>query len=240
MEMGNAELIDECKSCGYSGTGNYCNRCGQPYKINKITIATLLHDVFHLFTHLDKGFGYTVKKLIISPGHMQRLYVEGERAKHQKPFSMFFICATIAALSRYWIYTALMTYFDTGNISEVQFFHDYMVMIQILLLPVYTLLIYILFYKSDYNYAEIGVLALYSISFFFIIATAVALFKFIWHEFDTAYFELPILMIYNTITFVNFFYKQPRWKVALNSVVIISVIFFLVQMVEDFVVKIIS
>src|SRR3990170_3167143 len=105
--MVNPELSNVCKSCGSSGAGNYCSQCGQPYTIKRISLSALLHDIFHLFTHLDKGFGYTLKKLMVEPGHMQRTYVEGYRAKHQKPFAMFFICATVAALSRYWIFQAL-------------------------------------------------------------------------------------------------------------------------------------
>ncbi len=64
----------------------------------------MLPEVFHFFTHLDKGFLYTLKSLLKHPGRMQHGYVEGDRSRHQKPFSMFFICLTIAALSRYWIF----------------------------------------------------------------------------------------------------------------------------------------
>src|SRR5215210_6216587 len=116
--MTETKAIHKCKSCGYSGYGNYCSHCGQPYETRRITLRGLLHDVFHFFTHLDKGFAYTLKQLIIAPGKMQRDYIEGDRARHQKPFSMFFICATITALLRYWINLALMRYFKSGNVSE--------------------------------------------------------------------------------------------------------------------------
>ncbi|MEO6454278.1 MAG: DUF3667 domain-containing protein [Ginsengibacter sp.] len=235
-----SDSIEVCKACGFSGIGNYCNHCGQVYHIKRITFSTLLHDIFHFFTHLDKGFGYTVKMLIIAPGHMQREYIEGERSKHQKPFSMFFICATIAAVSRYWIYQALIKYYHSGNISEVNFFHEYMVIFQTAFLPLHGLVVFLLFNKSGYNYAEIGVLVLYSISFFFLIATLVALFKFFWPHLDTAYIELPVLLIYNAISFINFFHKQPPWIVALKSTIFILGIFLLIQVTEDFIIQLIS
>lgn len=200
----------------------------------------LLRDVFHFFTHLDKGFGYTVKRLIFAPGYMQREYIEGDRSRHQKPFSMFFICATIAALSRYWIFQFLIKYYHTGNISEANFFHEYMVIFNIILLPLHAFFIYLLFYKAGYNYAEIGVFVLYSISFFFLIASCISLLKFIWPELDTAYIELPVLLIYNTITFINFFHKQPPWMAAIKSIIVILGIFFLIQKLEDFIIKLIS
>ncbi len=232
--------IQVCKSCGFSGVENYCNRCGQPFKTKRISISGLLHDVFHFFTHLDRGFGYTLKKLIIAPGNMQRVYIEGERSKHQKPFSMFFICATVAALSRYWIFSALLKYYHAGNISEANFFHEYMVILHIAMLPLYAFVAYLFFYKSKYNYAEIGVLILYTMSIFFLAATIIALLKFVWPHLDTAYIEFPILIIYNVITFINFFDKLPRWSVVLRSIIIIIILFLLIQIVEEFIVKIIS
>ena len=78
-----------CKSCGSSVVSNYCGECGVPYHVRRISMAGLLEDIFHFFTHFDKGFGYTAKMLIKAPGHMQREYIEGDRIRHQKPFSIF-------------------------------------------------------------------------------------------------------------------------------------------------------
>lgn len=197
----------------------------------------LLHDIFHLFTHLDKGFGFTLKKLILNPGTMQRGYVEGNRIRHQKPFSMFFICATIAALTRYWIYQVLIKYYGTGNVSEMNFFHEYMVIFHIVLLPVHIVVTYIFFYKSGYNLAEVGVLVLYSISFFFLIVAVVFLLKFVWPELDTMYIELPILLIYNTITYLNFFRKESVWMIGVKAIFINFAVFMVIQLLEDFLIK---
>lgn len=238
--MENDELIQVCKSCGFSGIENYCRRCGLPFQAKRITVSGLLHDIFHLFTHLDKGFGYTIKMLIKQPGRMQREYIEGDRAKHQKPFSMFLICATVLALIRYWIFKILIKYYDTGSISEANFHHEYTIIFFLVLLPLHALLIYLLFYKSGYNYAETVVFVLYALSFFLLIAICINLLKFIWPELDTAFVELPVLLVYNTITFINFFHKQPRWIVALKSLIIVSLIFYLIQVTEDFVIDLIS
>jgi hypothetical protein len=108
------------------------------------------------------------------------------------------------------------------------------------MMPLYAFITYLFFYKSGYNYAEIGVLILYTTSMFFLAATIIALLKFLWPNLDTAYVELPILMIYNVITFINFFDKLPRWSVVLRSIIIIIILFFLIQIAEDFAMKIIS
>ena len=80
---------------------------------------------------------------------MQRDYIEGERNKHQKPFSMFFICATVAALSRYWIFNALEKYYDSDNISEAKFFHEYMVMLYIIMLPLFAFITHLFFTSQN-------------------------------------------------------------------------------------------
>jgi len=102
-----------CRSCGNKGSGKYCNSCGQAYGVKRLTVSGIWHEIFHFFTHLDKGFPFTFKKLLLEPGKMQREYAEGARENHQKPFSMYFICLSITALSIYWINYTLMHYFNS-------------------------------------------------------------------------------------------------------------------------------
>lgn len=238
MEESNA--IQTCKSCGQSGPGQYCSNCGQVYQPKRITVPGLMHDVFHFFTHLDKGFGYTLKQLITAPGQMQREYIEGKRNRHQKPFSMFFICITLAALIRYWVYTVLLKYYNTGDASEISFINEYMVILQIILLPIHILITYLFFYKSKYNYAEIGVFILYTVSIFGLIVTFVSPLKFIWWGMDSAYVELPIIVIYNTLTFIHFFNTIPRWIVILKSLFTLLIGFVIVNYLEEWVIHILG
>jgi hypothetical protein len=92
MEATSQQLV--CKYCQQAGTGKYCNQCGQLFVAKRITFSSIRHEVFHFFTHMDKGILFTLKKLITSPGAMQRDYIHGDRFKRQKPFSTFFIGAT--------------------------------------------------------------------------------------------------------------------------------------------------
>ena len=227
-------LTKVCRSCGAEGHDNFCSKCGLPYHVKRISMWGLVHDIFHLFTHLDKGFGYTLKRLLISPGHMQREYIEGDRSRHQKPFSMFLICASLAAFCRYWILQVLIKYYHVGNVAEATFFHEYTFIFFSLFLPIHVLIIYFLFLKAGYNYAEIGVFSLYSFAFFLVVATVISMFKFIFPTMDTAYVEFPFLLIYNTISFINFFNKQRKWVVALKSILILTAVFFLIQILEDY------
>lgn len=226
--------MQTCKSCGNEGTGKYCNNCGQAYATKRISLKSLLHDVFHFFTHLEKGFGYTLKQLIVAPGIMQREYMEGKRSRHQKPFSMFFICISINAVVRYFVFELLGNYFHQKNaFAEANYFHQYQLFLYLIMVPLMSALTWLFFRKEKYNYAETMVSQLYSFSFIVLLVIPISLLKFIWNEMDTAYVELPLICIYSVITFIRFFNHSNRWLTAVKGLVVILLLFFIVQKVED-------
>jgi uncharacterized membrane protein len=234
------EITLRCKSCNHEVSNHYCSHCGAPTHVKRITLNGLLHDIFHFFTHLDKGFGYTLKQLAITPGHMQRRFIEGDRRNHQKAFSMFFICATLTAFCRYWILKSLNNFSDQGGLNDANFFHEYLVPIQIGLLPIIILFAYLLFYKSKYNYAEIGVLMLYTFSFFLLLTILLWLLRYIKPDLNMTYLELPTISIYCIITFYNFFKEENRWVVILKSLAFIVLVFLCIQLTEDVIEKMIK
>jgi hypothetical protein len=75
--MKNPSAIHKCKSCGFSGSGNYCSRCGQSFNTKRIAIIEFVRELYRFFVHIDKGFFFTLKQLIVAPGHMQRSYIDG-------------------------------------------------------------------------------------------------------------------------------------------------------------------
>jgi hypothetical protein len=229
-EIGNKQI---CKSCNHEVNDTYCSHCGELIEVKRITFKGLLHDIFHFFTHLDKGFAYTLKQLAIAPGNMQRQFIEGNRRNHQKAFSMFFICATLTAFSRYWILKSLNSYNGTGGLNDANFFHEYLVPIQIGLLPIIIFLAFLLFKNSKYNYAEIGVLILYTFSFFLLLTILLWLLRFIKPDLNITYLELPIISAYCMITFLNFFKEEKRWIVLVKSLLFIILVFVCIQFSED-------
>ena len=229
-----------CFSCGEISSGKYCTNCGQSLAFKRITLKGILHEAFHFFTHFDKGFPYTLKRLFTAPGKMQREYVEGNRNRYQKPFSMFFLCASMAALGLYWINHSIVLYFNAGNGGEAAFFHQYWVLLQVCLLPLYTLLTYLFFKNTNYNYAEVGVLQLYTFAFIFFVLTMIHLLKFIWPELQTRYIELPVVIGYGVITNMRFFHKIPKWSSVIKSVLLIALTFLIASYTQDLLVSFLS
>ncbi len=231
-----AKTLHTCKQCGENGNGKYCNNCGQAYAIKRITISTIIHEIFHFFSHIDKGILYTLKQLIIAPGKPQLEYIEGHRAKHQKPFSMFFLCITTSALIFYWTNLLLYKHFNVGDASDVQFFHQYMVVVTIVMLPVYTLITYVFFIKSKFNYAEIFVLLLYNLSLLLVVSALLQSLKFIFLELNTEYVELPLIVIYNWLTNKNFFLHERKWLVFVKTILASAMCFFVAGLVQGLII----
>ncbi|GHN01886.1 hypothetical protein WSM22_33750 [Cytophagales bacterium WSM2-2] len=185
---------------------------------------------------MDKGIRYTLRELMIHPGKMQLSYLEGNRINHQKPFAMYFVSATVLGLTLYWLNLLLQTYYHAGDPGEAFFFNKYMVGFLLLAIPFSALVTWSFFYSSGYNFSEIGVFQLYTTSMFFLIVIVCNLPKLIWHQFETRYIELPAVLIYNVITYVNFF-PGPKWKIIIKSILCAAIVFLTLAFMQDYLVE---
>jgi hypothetical protein len=227
-----------CSNCGHEGTGKYCSECGQSFVVKRITFSSLLHEVAHIFTHFEKGFGYTLKQLATRPGRMQKDYLLGHRSRHQKPFSMFFLCATLAGLAIYWISNpASPNELSSFDEMRVHFYRHYFVIFQCLMLPFYSLVTWTIFWSRNLNYAEALVLFVYSLAFCFLLIIFTNAINLIPHHFETYLVELPLLAGYQIWTNLNFFNKEPRWLVVLKSVISLLICWFASNLITDQVIR---
>jgi hypothetical protein len=167
---------------------------------------------------------------------MQRDYLEGIRKKHQKPFSFFFLTATITGVTLYYINVLLQKFYGEGNMTEGAFFQQYMIFLLVFSIPFVTLLTRLFFYRSGFNFAEIGVLVLYTMSIVFLMVIFSNATKFIFPTFQTRYIEFPLITGYLLITNFNFFHKEENWKIMLKTVLISIIFFRTVTFIQDWIV----
>lgn len=214
-----------CSNCGKEGNGKFCSECGQSYSVKRVTISTILAEVVHLFTHFETGFGYTLKELILHPGTMQWKYLVGQRKKFQKPFSMFFICATIAGLAIYWAGHPIHKEATPLDAVRGHFYQHYYVIFQSAMLPFYAWVTWMLFRKKI-NYAESLILFVYTLAILLLLAIFTNAINLLFHHIQSYYIEILLMAAYTIWTNLNFFNSSPKWVVMLKSVAILLIGWF--------------
>ncbi|MEO6684614.1 MAG: DUF3667 domain-containing protein [Dyadobacter sp.] len=187
-----------CLNCGQSlePEQNFCSNCSQSANTHRLTLPHILHEIFHAFTHADKGILYLVKGLATRPGYVAKEYIEGKRKKYYNPFTMLLICLGFFVFMGSFFHS-FSTYLkvdpnilkriptEQGRqkyIARLQkaskfthYIEKYSNIVALISTPVMALIFFACFYKKEYNYAEHLVANVFFAAFYGIITTIVIL-----------------------------------------------------------------
>ena len=83
--MGDASMCINCGLAVAHPEQKFCPACGPPTPVHRIDWRFLGHELEHSVLHMDRGILYSLKELMLRPGHLMRGYLEGRRAKQVKP-----------------------------------------------------------------------------------------------------------------------------------------------------------
>ena len=223
--------MSQCKNCSSSFESRYCPNCGAPAVVKRIDRHYVMHEVQHGIMHLEKGFLFTAKQLILRPGHSIREFIEGGRTKYYKPIG-FVIISSI-------IYTALGHYFDNstvypkpeGNINKVILWitthYSYSNLIEILFIS-FTLKL--LFWKAQYNYFEYIVLNCYLTGQAMLIGCIFMLAAF-FTKLPVIHTVFPVLVIFYMIWAIGQFFNYKNGLTFLKALVAYVLGFFLFYLI---------
>lgn len=158
-----------CMNCGYPLSDLYCSHCGQKANPEKISFSYLWKEVFHFFTHLEKGFLFTTFEMILRPGITVRNFIDGKRKNYHPPISFFLIWTTIFILFLYMVEKI----FGTNTVIR---YHDYfgpsmatrlaisnLGVVLTAVIPFQAFYLFLLVTRKSYNYFETMVGTIYSI-----------------------------------------------------------------------------
>ncbi|RZL50182.1 MAG: DUF3667 domain-containing protein [Pedobacter sp.] len=152
----------------------------------RFTLTHFFHEVFHAFTHADKGIFYLLKELLLRPGIVAREYIAGKRKKYFNPFTFFLILAAFYVLSE--SFKVSVNHVNKGVPTEITrienlqdrndataiynraiktqlFFTKHGNVIAMIAVPFFAFYFWVLFYRRKYNFSEHLVANLMFVSF---------------------------------------------------------------------------
>jgi hypothetical protein len=154
----------ECKNCGHTFEGKFCNECGQKSVEERFTLKEILHNFFRSFTHVDRGILYLIKELFFRPGIVAREYIEGKQKKYFNPFQYLIITVAVGTF----LAVNFTLFGPKVNVDLIQdltqqqrfflqfnnFIYKFFNVILFISVPVASLYSWLLYKKSGFNYAE--------------------------------------------------------------------------------------
>jgi len=84
-----------CLNCSAPLIGTFCAACGQNSRRSARSVGTLLHDAWHVFTHLDSTLWRTLRLLLFRPGLLTKEYFAEKRASYIPPFRLYLVISLL-------------------------------------------------------------------------------------------------------------------------------------------------
>lgn len=232
---------NHCANCDRAIAGpeqKFCPACGQDTPAHRIDWHFLGHELEHSVLHMDRGILYSLKQLMLRPGHLMRDYIEGRRAGQVKPLLLLtMMAAVVVVLSKYLTGHEVMVAGAVGETAgsgagtaalQAQLFKASMAVTEwmsqhfaastLLLLPFEAAAFRLAFLRTGkLNYPEWLVITTFlTVQTFVLWAVLVALHR--WVP-QTQLWALLLSVAYGIFSLVQFFRGYPRWKSAIRTLV---------------------
>jgi hypothetical protein len=151
----------KCLNCGDTTDSKYCPNCGQKTSTTRFSLRNLFtDDIVTSVFELEKGFFYTLRQLLIRPGHAVRAYVEGKRATYYNYFSLLFLIVAVDILLQEFSQIRLSDLYQESIKSETfldfvdKLNNEYAKAFVLGMIPVYAGVTFLLFRRANQNFAE--------------------------------------------------------------------------------------
>lgn len=155
-----------CLNCGQSIDSNYCPNCGQKTNNRRFDWSFFWNAVVNSI-ELNRGFLFSVIKLIIKPHFLISEYIKGKRQPYANPVKMIILTGALATFI-----TFNFNFFDTQvedtfimNLPDVigffKYSSRYFSFFTLTAIPFFSFFTWFFFLKSGFNYVENIILNIY-------------------------------------------------------------------------------
>lgn len=168
-----------CSNCQTEFNSNFCPNCGQR-AYTRIDKYYIVNELQSTVLHVNKGFLFTIKNLLLRPGKTAREFVAGQRMYHYKPIMLVLVLTAISSVIEYkfiGLNDALIQSASDAGVSSnfmtnlLNFIAQYSGPVMLAMLPFYALFSKLAFRKWGYNYYEHIVLNAFLLSLLLIVQT---------------------------------------------------------------------
>jgi hypothetical protein len=210
--------MNTCRNCGAQTNSAYCPDCGTSSVVKRIDGHYVFQELQNEFVHLEHGFLYTAKELLIHPGHTVRKIIEGDRFRHFKPIGFLIICSvTYSFLSHYFGIDTMRGVIDKGYVDKMMQWiadnYNYANIIEIFFIA---MTIKWVFRKKGYNYFENLVLLSYLTGFTMLMGCLFILFDF-FTKGNTINSIFPGLSFVYVAWGIGQFFNERKWATYLKA-----------------------
>jgi hypothetical protein len=219
---------ESCFNCGNPVNNNYCGFCGQK-KYTRIDKKYILSELENTILQTNKGFLFSIKKIVINPGGTARKFIGGSRINHYKPILLAFLLSGISAFISFKIiglkeiteeFYSKQQMISEFMIDYLSFTSSYNSIIFLSLIPFLAIVTKIALRKWGDNYYEHIVMNAYILSLYLII-NIVILYPLMYFLKGNADFivQLSSLSILTVPLIMIWFFKGYYLEKSLKSIV---------------------
>jgi hypothetical protein len=230
-------MVETCLNCGKPVNDNYCGNCGQK-KYCRIDRKYILVELEDTILQTNKGFLYSIKRIVVNPGKTAKEFIRGSRINHYKPILLAFLLSGIYAFISFKIIglKEITEEFYTKQQMSSQFMIDYLSfassynsLIMLSLIPFLAIVTKMAFRKWGDNYYEHIIMNAYILSFYLILNIVIIYPSMYFLKGDPDFIVqlsslsiliVPIIMIW----FYKGYYLEKSFKRIISRVLLIILI----------------
>ncbi len=143
--------VSACANCGTTLSGPYCPECGQKDVKLQRPIAELLRDVLYETFDIDGRAARTAWTLLARPGVLTSRYLAGHRREYTPPVRLYLVVSIVFFLVVAWVVRqGFLFEVDADSAGEVRVLAEELPRLMFLFLPVFALLLKILYRRRFY------------------------------------------------------------------------------------------
>jgi predicted amidophosphoribosyltransferase len=86
-----------CNVCGKPVENNFCSNCGEPVQLRRVDGKYIADEIGRVI-NFERGFLYSIRKILIRPGKSVRAFLTQDRKRLVKPVVFVILCSLIYTL----------------------------------------------------------------------------------------------------------------------------------------------